>query len=314
MFEDIFDVDLSNCAVRPELIDDKDGFYHKVHCDHHHKKLSIIIYIDKEDDKNLASDLYCDENIHHSKLEWHDNCGVGWRVEKNNNKWHGFDKCNYIGVRRIMIINWVNVNKWNDHSQLFKNFRFYPCEYNPNKWNKIKNPIERGKLYENYMDWLGGLYNLKDEIWITDNVDVLNPSCEDNLYKKLKSYILLCRRVRDCKKAKVWSNFIEYKLSDEDIRIHLKDLQTLLERHFEEIVDNLITTKWFSSILMCFFDLGTPKQKNFYKKIVEKLIISKIDWSRGRTMFSEDKVTNENWFKKIKSKYKWKSINDINIT
>jgi len=65
---------------------------------------------------------------------------------------------------------------------------------------------------------------------------------------------------------------------------------------------------------MCFFDLGTSQQKNFYKKTIKKILLSKIDWKRGRTMITEDKVTNRNWFEKIKSEYKWKSINDINIT
>ena len=123
----------------------------------------------------------------------------------------------------------------------------------------------------------------------------------------------MCRRYRD-EQPTDWHKPISIKITKQELQNHLQDLQKLLDDNFEEILNNLILTKWFSSILMCFFDLGTSQQKNFYKKTIKKILLSKIDWKRGRTMITEDKVTNRNWFEKIKSEYKWKSINDINIT
>ena len=51
------------------------------------------------------------------------------------------------------------------------------------------------------MDWLGGLNPMND---YTDNVDSFKPNDEDNLYKKLKAYILLCRRYRDDRQKVVY--------------------------------------------------------------------------------------------------------------
>ena len=41
-FEKIFGVDLINCSLRPELIDDRYPFFHEVHCDHPDKVLVLV--------------------------------------------------------------------------------------------------------------------------------------------------------------------------------------------------------------------------------------------------------------------------------
>lgn len=308
-FGKIFDMNLSGCSLRPELIDDRYPFFHEVHCDHPDKALTILIYIDKDDSQNLASDLYTDKKTHHTKLKWKNNSGIGWTIRKDDNKWHGFNPMKYKGVRRVLILNWVYNIEWRDESQLYLDFRTKPFRFQPKSWNKL-NDLKRNKKYGDYMDWLGGL-NHGDGY--TDNVNPMKPKQENNLYKKLKAYILMCRRYRD-EQAVNWHKPRLIKITKKELRNHLQDLQKLVDDNFEEILNNLILTKWFSSILMCFFDLGTLQQKNFYKKTIKKILLSKIDWERGRTMFSEDKITNRNWFKKIKSEYKWKSINDINIS
>ena len=308
-FGKMFNVDLSDCSLRPELVDDRYPFFHEVHCDHPDKALTILVYIDKDDKQNLASDLYTDEETHHTKLKWKDNGGIGWTIEKNDNKWHGFNPMKYKGVRRVLILNWVYNDIWIDKSQLYLDYRTKPFRFQPKSWNKL-NDLERNKKYGQYMDWLGGINNVDE---YTDNVNPMKPKQENNLYKKLKAYILMCRRYRD-EQPTDWHKPISIKITKQELQNHLQDLQKLLDDNFEEILNNLILTKWFSSILMCFFDLGTSQQKNFYKKTIKKILLSKIDWKRGRTMITEDKVTNRNWFEKIKSEYKWKSINDINIT
>ena len=299
-FEKIFGVKLEGCSLRPELIDDVYPFYHEVHCDHPDKVLTMLIYIDKDDEQNLASDLYIDKNTHHTKLKWKDNSGVGWTIEPNDDKWHGFTPMEYKGVRRILICNWVKNNIWDDKSQLYLDFRTKPFRFQPKSWNKL-NDLERNKKYDEYMEWLGGINHADG---YTDNVNPMKPKQEKNLYRKLKAYILLCRRYRDG----------EIKITEQEMKIHLQDLQKLVDDNFKEILNNLMITKWVTSIFMCFLDLGTSQQKNFYKEIIKKLLLSKLDWTRGRTMITEDKLTNQNWFNKIKSEYKWKSINDINIT
>ena len=292
-FEKIFDVNLTNCSPRPELIDDRYPFFHEVHCDHPDKVLTMLIYIDKDDEQNLASDLYIDKNTHHTKLKWKDNGGIGWTIEPNDDKWHGFKPMEYKGIRRILIINWVRNEVWRDDSQLYKDFRNRPLLFNPKQWNKL-NDLDRNAKYDTYMDWLGGLNSMDD---YTDNVNSLKPNDEDNLYKKLKAYILLCRRYRDDKKV------LSYKksISKVDLQNHLNDLQKLVQDNFNEIIKNLSMTKWIYSILMCYLDLGNEEQKFYAKTLVLTLHLDRINFFRGRTFTTFDELTLRTQYDKIKN-------------
>ena len=286
-FEKIFNINLSNCSLRPELIDDRYPFFHEVHCDHPDKVLTLLIYIDKDDEQNLASDLYIDENTHHTKLKWKNNGGIGWTIEPNDNKWHGFKPMKYDGVRRILIVNWVKDEVWNDKSQLYLDWRTQPFKYNPNDWNKLDD-LERNQKYADYMDWLGGV-NTLGRGHFTDNVEVLTPEKNSNLYEKLKAYILLCRRYRD-------RNII---LKEKEINGHLQNLQKLVEDNFKEIIKNLFMTKWITSILMCFMELGTEKQKQYSKKLSLLLVLNRINLYRGRTLITLDELTLKEQFSQM---------------
>ena len=287
VFEKIFDIKLSRCSLRPELIDDRYPFFHEVHCDHPDKVLTLLIYIDKDDEQNLASDLYVDENTHHTKLKWKNNGGIGWTIEPNDNKWHGFKPMKYRGVRRILIVNWVKDEVWNDKSQLYLDWRTQPFKYNPNDWNKLDD-LERNQKYADYMDWLGGVNRL-GRGHFTDNVEVLTPEENSNLYEKLKAYILLCRRYRD-------KNII---LKEKKINNHLQNLQKLVEDNFKEIIRNLFMTKWITSILMCFIELGTEKQKQYSKKLSLLLVLNRINLYRGRTLITLDELTLKEQFSQM---------------
>ena len=287
VFEKIFDIKLSRCSLRPELIDDRYPFFHEVHCDHPDKVLTLLIYIDKDDEQNLASDLYVDKNTHHTKLKWKNNGGIGWTIEPNDNKWHGFKPMKYEGVRRILIVNWVKDEVWNDKSQLYLDWRTLPFKYNPNDWNKLDD-LERNQKYADYMDWLGGVNRL-GRGHFTDNVEVLTPEKNSNLYEKLKAYILLCRRYRD-------KNII---LKEKKINNHLQNLQKLVEDNFKEIIRNLFMTKWITSILMCFIELGTEKQKQYSKKLSLLLVLNRINLYRGRTLITFDELTLKEQFSQM---------------
>ena len=288
-FEKIFDVKLSRCSLRPELIDDRYPFFHEVHCDHPDKVLTLLIYIDKDDEQNLASDLYIDENTHHTKLKWKNNGGIGWTIEPNDNKWHGFKPMKYEGVRRILIVNWVKNDVWNDKSQLYVSHRNRKFTFDNKSWNKL-NDLERNDIYDYYMDWCGGI-NYGSEHTFEDNVDLYNPELEDNLYKKLKAYILLCRRYRDK----------QINMSTKKLRNHLNNFKNLIEDNFQEIINNLGATKWITSILMCFYDLGTVDERNYSKKMIYLLSLNRIDFTRGRTMFTEDPIMRKEFIDKFKN-------------
>ena len=116
-FSGMFNVDLSNALCRPEIIDDRHPFFHDIHTDEPNKKLTIIINIDKEDDQNLATDLYRDRKTHAKKLNWQDNSAV--LFVPTDKMWHGFAPMEYKGIRRIMIINFVDENVWRDKDQCY---------------------------------------------------------------------------------------------------------------------------------------------------------------------------------------------------
>lgn len=288
-FQNTFKIDLYNCSPRPEIIDDKYPFFHEVHCDHPDKVLTLLIYIDKDDEQNLASDLYLDKNTHHTKLEWKDNGGIGWTIGSDDNKWHGFKPMKYEGNRRILIVNWVKNDIWNDKSQLYLSHRNRKFTFDNKSWNKL-NDLERNDMYDSYMDWCGGI-NYDSQYIFEDNVDLYNPDLEDNLYKKIKAYILLCRRYRDK----------QISMSDKKIQVHLSNFKSLVEDNFQEIVNNLGATKWITSILMCFYDLGSVDEKSYSKQIIYLLSLNRIDFTRGRTMFTEDPIMRKEFISKFKN-------------
>ena len=117
MFEEKFNCDLSNTWCRPEMIHDRHPFFHAIHTDTPEKKLSLIINIDKEDDKNLATDIYVDKETHYAKTEWQDNRGL--LFIPSDEKWHGFAPIEYTGIRTIMIVNFVDKGVWENTSQCY---------------------------------------------------------------------------------------------------------------------------------------------------------------------------------------------------
>jgi len=312
LFSDILKEDLSSTTLRVELIDDKYPFFHEVHVDHPDKRITMLIYIDKDDDKNLATDVYVDKDTHYAKLNWTPNGGIIWKVDEvNDKKWHGFTKEKYTGIRRIIILNWVkSPPQWRDETQLYLNERNRHKPFEPEKWDKLPSGDRKGRSrkYDLYMHWCGGMesvitgYREKGD-WSSgithhiafDNVDILNPADEDNLYKKLKAYILLIRRFRD-RGSKVdnrWNGLYAWgvrDLTEEQFKSHMSDFKVLLKENKNEIFDTLGTTKWITSIIMCFYDCGTEEEKFQCLLLLMVFILNRVDFARGRTLFTEDLI------------------------
>lgn len=116
-YKNCFDTQITNTFVRAEIIHDRYPFFHDVHVDLPCKNLTIIVNIDKDDDKNLATDLYHTKQHHAKKLKWIANGGVAFKITPD--RWHGFEPIEYVGIRKIMIINYVTIDEWRDKDQLF---------------------------------------------------------------------------------------------------------------------------------------------------------------------------------------------------
>ena len=68
-------------------------------------------------------------------------------------------------------------------------FRKEHMQFEPKKWDSVQ--------YNAYMEWCGGVCYSSPENYdnkYCDNFDIQNLKNEDNLYKKLKGYICMCRR------------------------------------------------------------------------------------------------------------------------
>ena len=58
-------------------------------------------------------------------------------------------------------------------------------------------------------------------------------------------------------------------------------------------------TKWITSILMCFMELGTEKQKQYSKKLSLLLVLNRINLYRGRTLITLDELTLKEQFSQM---------------
>ena len=145
--------------------------------------------------------------------------------------------------------------------------------------------------YNSYMEWCGGVCYSSPENYdneYCDNFDIQNLKDEDNLYKKLKGYICMCRR------------YLEYQgypkpefMTEEFLQENMSDFRKLLKNNIDEILVNLCMTKWLYSIAVCFIDLGTEEEKTKCKLLVSLMQLNRINLDRSRTFYSEDEVTQQ---------------------
>tara|TARA_B100000287_G_scaffold383655_1_gene389580 strand:- start:110 stop:766 length:657 start_codon:yes stop_codon:yes gene_type:complete len=110
-FEKEFNIDLSNPGLRIELIQDVNGFWQKPHLDKLDKRITIIINIDKDDSNNLGSSLYKDElGSNEQQIKWKNNSALVFVPTEYT--WHGLKKIDFVGERKIVIINIPDINFW----------------------------------------------------------------------------------------------------------------------------------------------------------------------------------------------------------
>ena len=162
--------------------------------------------------------------------------------------------------------------------------------FEPEEWNKL-NDVDKSVRYDSYMDWCGGVCYSSPENYdnkYCDNFDIQNLKNEDNLYKKLKGYICMCRR------------YLEYQgyskpefMTEEFLQKNMNDFRELLKKNVDEILTNLSMTKWLYSIIICFIDLGTEEEKTKCKLLVSLMQLNRINLDRSRTFYSEDEVTQQ---------------------
>ena len=111
-----YDGNYSGLFVRVEVLNDKDGFWLKPHCDIGEKLISCLVYVNETDeDENIGTDLYSNSGSTYSLLEpvrtvpfIHNTGYMFSQFDGNGNKVHGLSKGKKIKVeRRGLQINYV---------------------------------------------------------------------------------------------------------------------------------------------------------------------------------------------------------------
>lgn len=120
-FQDKFGYDLSDSYLRVELAQDDENQWIVPHLDVLDKRITMIVYIDHDDDQttDLGTDLYTSENdSKYVRAEWKNNrCLVFKPTEE---KWHGIKKRSYKGRRLVLLINYVSKDSWKSLDQIWE--------------------------------------------------------------------------------------------------------------------------------------------------------------------------------------------------
>jgi len=159
----------------------------------------------------------------------------------------------------------------------------------------IFKPENKDFNYNKYMDLLGG--------YGKEEMDIFNLENEDNIYKKLKGHIIICRRYGDNVGGftKDGPIAMEYKFTEEFVIENFNNFKKIVNENMDELIQNL-NSRWLQSILECYVDLGTDKEKISALAVLvfltSDILYTRIVQPPGETEGNENNYYN--LFKRIK--------------
>lgn len=107
---------LSDTSLRIEYCQDTDGFWLEPHTDLGVKRLTLLIYLNREPEGvDWGTDMYADANTHVGRAPGGFN--TGFIFIPSDKTWHGFEKRPINGVRKSLIINYVTQD-WRSREEL----------------------------------------------------------------------------------------------------------------------------------------------------------------------------------------------------
>lgn len=107
---------LRTADLRAEICCDGPDFWQVPHLDTQDKIVTILCYLGSDNDNNLGTDIFANEQAYHSTAPFGTNKGLIFFPDSNT--WHGFrkNKCDF-SFRRTLIVNFV-VN-WGARHELY---------------------------------------------------------------------------------------------------------------------------------------------------------------------------------------------------
>ena len=118
-FEDKFGYNLSHSYLRVELAQDTKDAWLQPHLDSLDKRITMIVYVDKDDNKDLGTNLYKTNDVRGVQLKSHWKANRCLIFKPTEEKWHGVAKQTYKGRRLVLLINYVNKDTWNSVDQVW---------------------------------------------------------------------------------------------------------------------------------------------------------------------------------------------------
>lgn len=115
IINNITNIDLTGTYLRIEYAMDVDGFWLRPHTDIGAKKFTLLLYLQSDEGCNLGTDLYdTEENlIKSARFE----PGNALFFIPSDISFHGFERRDFKGIRRSLIINYVG-EEWRAREQL----------------------------------------------------------------------------------------------------------------------------------------------------------------------------------------------------
>lgn len=113
--ERTFGVSLAGSLIRIEYAMDTDGFWLEPHTDVGAKRFTMLTYISREPETHHGTDLYFSKDRHCKAVRFESNTALVFIPSSST--WHGLEPHPIVGVRKSIIINYVN-SEWRSRDQL----------------------------------------------------------------------------------------------------------------------------------------------------------------------------------------------------
>jgi len=284
--------------LRMELIEDKYSNIRHLEMSKiaHNIYNQMFINISNKDNKNLLID------INNKKISCKENSGFCIMENKEDSNLFGVIPEKNESIGRVLVVEYM---KYEDPSskmennfryEFYSNFRNRPKPFEPEKWDKL-DLVDKIFQYDKYIEWCGGLYEIDKNKYTEfeshrrnnfvvpfDNVDVLNPGNEDNLYKNLKSYILMSRRwldngsVTGLKTRGTDTNWPEKRFKKE-----MNNFKNLVIDNIGELI-LMGSGRWLmGGIVLSFVDNGTDEEKLIALCLTVAMVINRVNFKASAT-------------------------------
>ena len=114
-----YGVDLTDTYLRIELAADTEEFWQVPHIDTKEKRITIIVFLTSDHPGDLGTDLGTSNatDAQRTRVPWAENRALVFRTATG--RWHSFTKRSFVGVRRVLLANFVEAANWRSLDQVW---------------------------------------------------------------------------------------------------------------------------------------------------------------------------------------------------